>query len=382
MAGGDLNIQLAFLKPNKGNYSETFIENQQAHINIPKKVLYGGFFPTRIDNGKLLIRNPFHLIEYYIEKNLLKRSHIPIRNRYLKSYFLENKIDIVLAHYGVSGALVHEACSEAGIPLVIHFHGFDAYDQVTLNRYFNDYQASFSYASKIISVSLDMSKALISLGAPESKIVYNPYGVNLKFFQECNPSLSEPVFLSVARFAPKKSPFSTLEAFSKVHKLYPKAKMLMAGIGPLWDNAKKLAEALGIQNNVEFLGVQSPEQVRSLMKISRAFIQHSVTAPGGDKEGTPNSILEASASGLPIVSTYHAGIPEAVIHGETGFLVQEHDTDGMARYMIELVENVELARKMGKKGRLHMEHSYNSKTQIMKLDSILLDSFNEFKSKV
>lgn len=378
----DLAIRLAFLKPNQGNYSETFIENQEANLTLPKKVLYGGFFPSRIENGRLLIQNPFHLVQYYIQKNVLKQNHIKIRDQYLQNYFLRNKIQVVLAHYGVSGALVHRACSEARVPLVIHFHGFDAYDHNTLNRYQDDYLDSFQYATKIISVSGDMSRALGELGAPENKIVYNPYGVNLEFFQAGDPSASDPIFLSVARFAEKKSPLSTIHAFSQVNARFPQSSLIMAGIGPLWEGAKNLTKELGISQKIQFLGIQSPEQVRSLMKIARAFVQHSVTAPGGDKEGTPNSILEASASGLPIVSTYHAGIPEAVVHGETGFLVKEHDIEGMVSYMLEFLKDPLLARKMGNKGREHIVQNYNSKTQIMKLDSILLDSFNEFKSKV
>jgi len=382
MAGENLDIHLAFLKPNQGNYSETFIENQQVNLPLLKKVLTGGFFPTRLENGNLLIQNPFHLLQYYFEKNVLKKDHIPLRDRYLTNYFLKNKINIVLANYGVSGALVYNACSKAGAALVIHFHGFDAYDQLTLNHYLEDYQGAFRYASKIISVSQDMSQALLKLGAPQNKIIYNPYGVNLDFFEACDPSVTGKIFLSVARFAEKKSPFSTIKAFFEVQKSHPDAKLLMAGIGPLWEESKNLAHNLGLLEHIEFLGIQSPEQIKSLMKKARAFVQHSVTAPGGDKEGTPNSILEASASSLPIVSTFHAGIPEAVIHGETGFLVKEHDIEGMAHYMTRLAEDSDLAKEMGKKGRFHMNQAYNSKTQIMKLNSILLDSFNEFKSRI
>src|SRR3546814_21143924 len=102
----------------------------------------------------------------------------------------------------------------------------------------------------------------------------------------------------------------------------------MAGIGPLWQQTKELAARLNLEKAIDFAGVLTHEQVYERMKHTRAFVQHSVTAAAGDSEGTPNSILEASAAGLPVVSTRHAGIKEAVRHEETGFLVEEHDVDG------------------------------------------------------
>jgi len=377
----DLENLIAFLKPNQNNYSETFIENMEKGIKFKKKVLFGGYFPTKTENGEFLIKSPIHMGQYWIQKNILKHLNIPIRNFYLSNYFEKNQIRLVFANYGVSGALVYKACEKARVPLIIHFHGFDAYDKRTLALYGSLYKDSFGYASKIISVSLDMSKALENLGAPANKILYHPYGVDLKFFKKGNPDLNPVIFLSVARFAEKKSPSSTIHAFHRVMKEIPEAELWMAGIGPLWEASKELAHSLGLGSKVHFLGVQSPEQIKELHKKARIFVQHSVTAPGGDKEGTPNSILEAAASGLPVISTYHAGIPEAVIHMKTGFLVKEHDIEGMAHFMIKLAREDETVLKMGLNARLHMEDKYDSIKQIETLNSILNQSIEDFKEK-
>ena len=109
---------------------------------------------------------------------------------------------------------------------------------------------------------------------------------------------------------------------------------------------------------------------------ARAFVQHSVTAKDGDMEGTPNTILEASAMGLPIISTKHAGIKEAVIHEKTGFLVDEHDYLKMSEFMMLLVQNPELAGKLGKNPRIHMEKNYSMDYRIKVLKDLIKGSIS------
>jgi glycosyltransferase involved in cell wall biosynthesis len=87
------------------------------------------------------------------------------------------------------------------------------------------------------------------------------------------------------------------------------------------------------------------------MRKARAFVQHSMQANDGDSEGTPLAILEAGASGLPVVSTRHAGIPDVVLDSDTGLLVEEGDVDGMAQCMIRLAESPKLALELGTAAR-------------------------------
>ena len=107
------------------------------------------------------------------------------------------------------------------------------------------------------------------------------------------------------------------------------------------------------------------------MQQARAFVQHSVTTSYGDSEGTPVAILEASASGLPIVSTEHGGIVDAVLHNETGFLVPECDVDGMAHFMLQLALNPNLAQKLGQAARQHMQSNFSMERTIQLLWQIL-----------
>jgi colanic acid/amylovoran biosynthesis glycosyltransferase len=97
------------------------------------------------------------------------------------------------------------------------------------------------------------------------------------------------------------------------------------------------------------------------------FILPSYTSERGDKEGTPMVLMEAQAMGLPVVSTFHAGIPEVVIDGEAGFLIKEKDVDALADRLEYLLAHPELRIEMGKKGRAHIEKNYDVKQEAKEL---------------
>jgi glycosyltransferase involved in cell wall biosynthesis len=145
----------------------------------------------------------------------------------------------------------------------------------------------------------------------------------------------------------------------------------MVGDGPLLDETKQYTSQLNLNDNLTFAGVLSSAKVQQLMQKMRCFVQHSVTAADGDMEGTPNTILEAGASGLAIVSTLHAGIKEAVINGETGYLVPEYDTDAMANYMLKIAADAKLAATLGGKATAYIRKNYDISYRINILTNIL-----------
>jgi colanic acid/amylovoran biosynthesis glycosyltransferase len=372
MAAGNYN--LCIIKPNKSSFSETFI---QAHIDRlagNKFVLYGGAFPVYDNDGNFLIRSKLGLISYLIQKKIFKRKSINVRTKALVNYFAEKKTDVVFAEYGMVGASVTEACRLANIPLVIQFHGADVYYYKNVEEYAELYQQAFNYASAFVAVSADMATRLKEMGAPADKVYNASCGVDTTSFVQLDISKSAPNFLAVGRFVEKKSPQSLVQAFKLVVDKHPGAKLWMIGTGPLFSQTRILISQLSLQQNVFLEGVLSPDKIKALMKTMRGFVQHSVVAPNGDSEGTPVTVLEASSTGLPVVSTRHAGIKEAVVNGVTGFLTAEHDIEGMAKNIIALVESPELAVKMGKAGREHMIANYEVRKRIEFLDNIIQNS--------
>ncbi|MFC0516640.1 glycosyltransferase [Mucilaginibacter angelicae] len=367
---------LCIVKPNKSAFSETFIQAQIDRLKGNKKVLYGGDFPLYDDQGKFLIRSKLWLLVYLIQKRLFKKREIGVRTRALADYLKKNDIDVVLAEYGMVGAMIASACKMAGVPLVIHFHGADAHHRPTIAKYQQLYHKAFDYASAIVAVSNDMVQSLKKIGAPAAKIHLNPYGVDGEKFPLIDISNSGPYFLSVGRFVEKKSPQSVIRAFKKVNEDFPEAHLWMVGDGPLFDEAKQLITELSLTGNVTLTGVMTATEIRKLMEKVRCFVQHSVTAADGDMEGTPNTILEAASSGLAIVSTAHAGIKEAVLDGIAGFLVPEHNIDEMAAKMLSIAGDVKLAAKMGLAAHDHIVQNYDINKRIALLDGIIQSSIS------
>ena len=137
------------------------------------------------------------------------------------------------------------------------------------------------------------------------------------------------------------------------------------------ERCQQLTQELGLSWQVCFLGQQSHEQVQNLMRESDVFVQHSVTSGDGNTEGLPVAILEAMASGLPVVSTRHSGIPEAVDDGVTGILVSEGDWAAMGRGMLALVDGPVLASRMGHAGRDKVVRCFGRDQAISRLRSLL-----------
>jgi len=144
----------------------------------------------------------------------------------------------------------------------------------------------------------------------------------------------------------------------------------MIGDGPLINKVNDLIKELNLNEKIVLLGPQPHSIVLKEMEEADIFFLPSITADNGDREGIPVSIMEAQATGLPVVSTVHSGIPELVIDSKTGFLVPEKDTTAMAERLKELAMNPELRIKMGELGRSQVESIYDREKEIDQLDKL------------
>lgn len=370
------NYNLCIISASKNVYSETFIA---AHYNL----LSGNkFFLYQTDSSFLDINdialykpgifNFKKIFNYIFKKKNINQSYYKLKS--LKKYLKKKHIDIVLAEYGVTGELIANICFILNIPLVVHFHGYDAH-QLSVIEQNNYYKNVFEKASAIIAVSKFMSEQLLSIGADKKKIFYNPCGPSLKF-KPATINEKSNSFLSIGRFVDKKSPFLTILAFEKVYKEYQDIKLIMCGDGPLLESCKILVKALKIEHAIEFLGSQPHDIIVKLMSESRAFVQHSVQPSHGDSEGTPVAVLEACYSGLPVIATRHAGIKDIVIDKKTGFLVDEFDINGMADYMKLVLTDLDRAREIGSNAHKHIAENYSMDKSINNLDKIISNVLN------
>lgn len=366
-------MKLCIASPNSVDRTPGFIFNQVKFLK-PDLFLNNGWLPIAegIEErhlNNLLIDNKFLR---GFSKKVIPALYEAQYKAVIGKTIQKKKINLILAQYGPMGVNFLDIANNARVPLITHFHGFDAYHYPTLAQYKDAYKKLFEESAGLIAVSKDMQQQLISLGANEKKVFLNPYGVDVDFFKSTDPISSGKEILFVGRLTPKKAPDLTIKAFALILEKHPDAVLnIIAPFEQLYEDVKKLITELHLENKVFLLGRKNQNEILEYLKRSRLFVQHSLRSENGDAEGTPNTILEASSSGLPIVSTYHAGIKEAVIHGETGFLTHEGDYKKMAEYMDILLNDAHLAQKMGEKAREHMINNYELNTRMIRLRDYL-----------
>jgi len=130
---------------------------------------------------------------------------------------------------------------------------------------------------------------------------------------------------------------------------------------------------LGMQDKIKLLGAQSHERIGELLRSAHLFLHPSVTTRSGCQEGPCNSIYEAMATGLPVVSTLHGGIVEVVEDGKTGFLVPERDVAALQEKLCYLIDHPERWQEMGRAGRERAVRLYEREMIENKLEQILTD---------
>lgn len=360
---------------------ETFVRAHAERLPARVHLLFGGFFPYLEEGGAPLLPGPQRLAARAISsavgatpravlEEMTVRGSDARRSRILARRLRRTGADVVLAEYGPTGVAAMGACERAGVPLVVMFHGYDAYADWILDGEGRRYPELFDRAAALVAVSRDMSEQLRSLGAPADRLSVNPCGVDLERFRPGREP-GPPRFVFVGRFVDKKAPHLTVLAFERVVRAVPEARLIMIGDGPLRDACIQLVGALGLESSVELPGHRSHADVAEAMAGARAVVQHSVRSTHGDSEGTPVAILEAGASGLPVVATRHAGIVDAVVDGQTGLLVDERDIEGMAERMIRLAEDAGLAERLGSAARRHIADHYAMSRHIERLWGVL-----------
>jgi colanic acid/amylovoran biosynthesis glycosyltransferase len=367
--------------PNRNSYSETFI---RAHIDkLPARVLEvcDGWFPTYFAGNGTLFPAPLAIAlrKASALPTLLAASLKALASLRFALFLRRNQVAAVLAEYGPTGVELAAACRRAGIPLIVHFHGLDAYAQPVLDTYTVGYRQLFQHAVPLIVPSLAMKQQLVQLGGKSERITVLPYGIDTARFAAADPAGAQPHFVAVGRFVEKKAPHLTLLAFQQVAITCPEAHLTMIGDGPLWNVCKQIARALGLEQQVTFAGPRSHREVAETMGQARAFVQHSIRAENGDSEGTPVAILEAGAAGLPVVSTRHGGICDAVQEGVTGLLVDEGDMQGMAAAMLRLAQEPALAGELGSKAAQRARAEFEQHQQIARLWSIITEAMREVR---
>jgi colanic acid/amylovoran biosynthesis glycosyltransferase len=285
-------------------------------------------------------------------------KELPYHLSNLAAVLGEDDFDVYHAHFGHIGTDYLGVTDCRTEPFIVSFYGVDASQRLREDP--DRYDNLFSRADAITVLSEDMRADLVDAGCPASKTHIQPLCVDVdKFpYRERDRSDDEPVrILTVARFVEKKGLEYALRAVATLDDNYD-ITYRIAGDGNRRDRIERLIEDLGLRDTVELLGWQTQSAIVEEMHDAHAFVLPSVTAENGNKEGTPTVLLEAQATGLPVVSTYHAGIPEIVGDGTTGHLVPERDVDALADAIEMIITDEDRSREMGQRGRDRIESTH------------------------
>ena len=400
-------MRIAFIVEAFPKLSETFILNQVTALldlghdveifpsrNIdqikthPKVAKYGlldkTFYPSIVPDNSMLAKLK---CAWLVVKNF---SSIEIINRILslpypvdaKISFLfrmlpligKEKYDIVHCHFGPLGKVAVQARS-LGIlsgKLVLSFYGYDA------SRYKLDatyYSSIVQQFDGYVTISNYLKEKIIQLGFPEEEINTIPIGVDLNDFNlpEKKCKRYGHKLLTVARLVEKKGIYYGIMAFSKLHKKNKELEYHIAGDGVLYEKLEELIEELGLEECVFLHGAKDKDEIVQFYREADVFVLPSITASDGNTEGQGLVLQEAQLMGLPVVATFHNGIPEGIVENETGFLVVERDINVLSEKISILIGDEKLRTEMGKRGRDFVLEKFDNKNLVKELSNYYQD---------
>lgn len=295
----------------------------------------------------------------------------------------EHKPDVIHVYYGHKAVKYIWMLMEAQVPFVISFHGVDVVKFIDEKFYVKKLKIAFNEAELVMARSESLLERLKELGCPEEKLRLNRTPIpfdDIPFTERTAPENGQWRIIQACRLIPKKGIFTVLDALPRVLRDYPNLKYLLAGIGPSREEISEAIRVRGLSDNVEMLGWLEQKELREEYEKSHYFLHPSQLTQENDQEGVPNSMLEAMANGLPVVATYHGGIPEAVTNGEDGLLVPERSPKELAEAMLQLMNDGDLLSKLSRRATISVREKFGFDAQIGNLEGIYKEAVERAKA--
>lgn len=287
----------------------------------------------------------------------------------LHAFFKDQNIVAIHAHQGKHALDILPLAKKFRIPLIVHFRGRDASTQ-TLDRFRKNvirYQDLVKHGSLFFAVCDFLAGELIKLGFPERKIHVLYGGIDLDLYPYTKvtiPKKGDIRIVSVARLVEKKGFFTLLRAFERIKDKHPRVSLHIIGTGEDEEKIKSYIIEKNLQERVFLHGAMHSNQIAVELKKSHLFCLPSETGEDGDVEGIPNALKEAMASGLPVISTVHGGIPELIEHKRTGYLCPEKDDVAIAKGIEYFLNHPKVWNKYTKNAREVIEEKFDLKKQM------------------
>ena len=308
-----------------------------------------------------------------LRQRLLWRLGRTPATRHVTSVARRVRPAVVHSHFGTRAWGDRRAVDASGARHLVGFYGLDV-DQVPRSRpvWVRRYRRLFDDVDAVLVLGRHMAGRLLERGCPGSKIVVHHVGVDVRAIPY-RPRVwnGEPPLriLMAASFREKKGIPDGLEVAARLRR---RTSVAVTLIGDVTDEPRSRAERdrihatisrLGLGDDVRLLGYQPREAVFAEARRHDLFLAPSVTAGDGDTEGTPVTIMEMMAAGIPVASTRHSDIPELVHHGRTGLLAPEHDPEALAATIEEHLGGLDRWLPMLDAARAHIEDAFDALKQ-------------------
>src|SRR4051794_13035535 len=250
-----------------------------------------------------------HQWRRFWQKQILKRPITIYRREAerLSEVLAENGASLLHVYFGHMGVHLLPLLEMSPVPIIVSFHGADAQLDTQGAAYAEAALRVLARAKLVLARSESLLARLAAFGCNPRKLRLHRTGLPLGeiHFQERTPPPDGAWhFVQACRLIEKKGLPTTLRAFSRFLKTHPRSTLTIAGEGPLRASLGGMVRELRLLDRVSFPGFLSQEKLRALFAASHIFLHPSETAGAGDQEGVPNSMLEAMASGLPVIATH------------------------------------------------------------------------------
>lgn len=281
-------------------------------------------------------------------------------------------IDLVHVYYGHKAVKYLPMLEHWGGPFVVSFHGVDVSKFCGEPGYLEALGRVFAKAKIVMARSASLMAEVRALGCPEEKLRLNRTPIPLDAFPSqlrSAPSDGAWRLVQASRLIPKKGLFTTLEALALIVPQFPKLKFILCGDGPSKAEFLSRRDALGLTNHVELRGWLSQKELLAEYQRSHLFLHPSEMTDTSDQEGIPNSMLEAMATGLPVVATRHGGIPEAVTSGQDGLLVPEKTPVALAEALTRILSDPATFETYSREAASSVRQNFGLTQQVANLES-------------
>lgn len=289
----------------------------------------------------------------------------------IQKFFIENSVTHVLAEFANTAAMVSSVTRKMGLPLTSISHGWDINVVGQMPQWRVRYRRFFRSGVRLAAAGPILRDRMIDLGAPEETEVI-PCAVHADCFTAVDQRAASPTrIVMVSRLTAQKGPLQSIEAFAKAARRADDMILEIVGDGPQMAEVCKAIADAGLQDRVVVHGALTHDQTLKILAKSHIFLQHGMTLPRQGIETQAVSLVEAMGHGLVPIVTTHGGMKLHVKSGERGWLVDEGDTDAMAKHLLDMKNSPELRQSIGSNARSYVLSNYTADKVYPKLRRLI-----------